>query len=1106
MLDHKIDAYRRKYYINRLIKGGLLSISAILSYFLIINIVEYFGALSTITRAVLFFSFLGITLGCFFFWVAIPAFKLFKLSKTISDYEAAQQIGRFFPEVRDKLLNALQLQQLTHEYKTDLVKESIAQKNTQLNDIDFTRAINLSVNKKYLRFLLPPFLLTLLVFLFVPQLFTESTPRLVNYTKDYKKESPFSFNIINNPLQVFKNEDFTLQVNLSGIAVPEKLHLVTQNGRKLKLEKGNGTDFTYTFNKVQRDIQFYLEASGFESSQYTLEVLSRPSLLSFNVFLDYPEYTAKTDVRMQNTGNLRVPEGTKISWYFQTQAADELSLDFDGEESIQATQEGSSKNIFVYEKQAKLATKYQVNLKNKYSQNKDIIEYFLNVTPDEFPTISVNQYEDTVLYESLVLGGNIGDDYGISRLSFYYRIIGQDVSENQKANLPFESKPITYNQELINQSFFYNIDLTKFSLAKGSYLEYFVEVADNDQVNGAKTTKSPTFRFNVPTQEEIKKELAAQSKGTQEKMENTFEEAKEIYEELESLEDKLKGKKRLSWQDKKAVENLIKKRQNLEKEIEQLQQLNKQFNQKQENLNFKDEEIAKKAEQLQKLMDELLDEETRKLYEELSKLMDQNLVNQNLQELLEDLKLKQENIESELDRALELFKKLKFDAKLKEIEKELEELAEEQQQLADETEKNTEEQQLEEQQEKQENLNEDFRNLQEELKNLDKLNQEMQNPQNIDNLSEKEMEIAEEQQKAQEQLQQQNSQKASESQKKSAQKMKEMAQQMQAMQQSAQMQQLTENYEDLRSILENLITLSFSQEELMLAFRDVRRIDPKFIELSQQQLKLKDDAQLIQDSLLSLSKRVFQIESFVTREVSQMNKYMDESLDAIRKRTPEIASSKQQFTMTSVNNLALLLNDILQQMQQQMSQSMSGQQMNEKQQGSPSLSELQRQLNQQIQNLKKSGKSGKELSQELAKLAAQQEMIRNALKQQAEGSQDMEGKEGKQGDDGYKEMIEQMEKTEEDLVNKRITQETIRRQKEILTRLLQSEKAEKERELDEKREAESAKNKLQKDLPKDFLEYLKLKESQVELLKTIPPSLNKYYKKQVNEYFKSLDK
>ena len=111
-----------------------------------------------------------------------------------------------------------------------------------------------------------------------------------------------------------------------------------------------------------------------------------------------------------------------------------------------------------------------------------------------------------------------------------------------------------------------------------------------------------------------------------------------------------------------------------------------------------------------------------------------------------------------------------------------------------------------------------------------------------------------------------------------------------------------------------------------------------------------------------------------------MNEYMDQSIGALRERQQFKAISKQQFSMTSINNLALLLSDVLQQMQMQMAEAMGNPQPNQQNnQNAPSMSELQQQLNQQIQQLKRSGKQGKALSQKLAELAAQQEKIRKAL-------------------------------------------------------------------------------------------------------------------------------
>jgi hypothetical protein len=160
---------------------------------------------------------------------------------------------------------------------------------------------------------------------------------------------------------------------------------------------------------------------------------------------------------------------------------------------------------------------------------------------------------------------------------------------------------------------------------------------------------------------------------------------------------------------------------------------------------------------------------------------------------------------------------------------------------------------------------------------------------------------------------------------------------------------------------------------------------------------------------------------------------------------------------------------------------------------------LQKQLNQQMQQLKKGGKTGESLSKEIAKMAAQQEMIRNALKelQEKPGGKKM-GKE-------LSEIMKEMEQSEKDLVNKRISQELINRQKEIETRLLEAENALRERDTDEERESNTGKE-LNRDLPPDLEKYLKEKEKEVELLKTINPSFTPYYKKEVNEYFQKIEK
>ncbi|MCK9168128.1 MAG: hypothetical protein M0O94_06160, partial [Bacteroidales bacterium] len=87
-----------------------------------------------------------------------------------------------------------------------------------------------------------------------------------------------------------------------------------------------------------------------------------------------------------------------------------------------------------------------------------------------------------------------------------------------------------------------------------------------------------------------------------------------------------------------------------------------------------------------------------------------------------------------------------------------------------------------------------------------------------------------------------------------------------------------------------------------------------------------------------------------------------------------------------------------------------------------------------------------------------------------------------------------------DIVNKRITQATLNRQKDIVTRLLESERAEMQRDKDEQRKSNEVK--LQKySNPDAILEYNKKKEKEAEMLRTIPPALNPFFRVKVNDYF-----
>jgi hypothetical protein len=288
---------------------------------------------------------------------------------------------------------------------------------------------------------------------------------------------------------------------------------------------------------------------------------------------------------------------------------------------------------------------------------------------------------------------------------------------------------------------------------------------------------------------------------------------------------------------------------------------------------------------------------------------------------------------------------------------------------------------------------------------------------------------------------------------------------------------------------------------------------PRYIGLTQAQKKIQDDFKVAEDSLYALAKRVIQMESFITEKVGEIKDNMRKSLDNLEERQKPQASEQQQRAMKNLNDLALMLSEVMQQMQMQMSSMMPGSQQCSNPGNNPNgksgkepgdkMSEGQKELNEGMKKMKegmgKEGEGGQQpSSKEFAEMAARHAALRKALKEKQKKLQEQG-----QGSKELEEIMEQMNKIETELVNKRLSNEMLKRQQDILTRLLEHEKAERQREYDNKRKSETAQEKERK-LPPSLEEYIKKREAEIEQFKTVNPSLKPYYKTLVEEYYKSL--
>jgi hypothetical protein len=1108
LLIQKLDEFTRKYYKNQIIRGALYSVAIILGFFLLITILEYFGRFSSDVRTLFFWLFIlssGFVLVKF---ILIPLLKLLRLGKQISHEQAAKIIGTHFKEVEDKLLNTLQLKELAikQPQSRELIEASIDQKIAEMRPVPFTAAIDLGQNRKYLRYAIPPVAVIIILLFAAPSILKEGTDRLVRHSEEISEENPFQWTIVNESLAVPENQSFELKVDIGSNEVPDKLYLIL-NGSRFKFNQTDKSSFSYVFRNVRSDMPFQLYADGFYSEEFVLEAIPVPGLLQFAVQLDYPGYTGKIDETLQNTGDLNIPAGTVVKWTFQTKNTN--ALRFITRDSL-LTLQPQGENRFSQELRCMQNTPYSLLAMNNNQEAKDSISYQIRVIPDRFPSIIVDEEKDSISDKHLYFTGEVGDDYGFRRLSFNYRYTSSEVEGRVDGEL--KSIDLRLNPGATAERFFYHWDLNGIELNPGDEISYYFEIWDNDGVNGSKSSRSAAKLYAAPTLDELEEKIEEKNDEIKDELEKGIKEAKDLQKELDELKRQMLEKEELDWKDRKKLEELLEKQKNLQQTIQDINQKNEQKEFSKQEFMQTDPELLEKQQKLQELFDQLMSEEMKKMYEDLQKMMDE-LNKDEIQEQLQKMEMSPEDIEKEMDRALEQFKQMEFEQKMEETIDKLKELAEKQEKLAEDSEKG--QKNSEALKEQQDELNKEFEQVKEDLKKLNELNEQLEDPNRVPNTEQQQEEIKQDMQKSSEELSKDKQKKASESQKDAAEKMEQMAQQMEASMEQSESESAEQDMDDLRDLLENIITLSFDQEQLMQNFKTVEQNDPKYVQYGQKQRKLQDDTRMVEDSLYALAKRVIQIEPIVLREIGAIKGHMESALDEIAERQTPKVTENQQYVMTSFNNLALLLDEALKQMQQDMANKQPGTGNCEKPGGNgskPSASQmkkmqeaLSKQLEQMKEQMGKNGEKGKSqqqkpgMSQEIAKMAAKQAAIRQQIEQMSQQLNE----DGSKSGNGLKEIAKEMEELEKDLVNMRVDEATMKRQQDILIRLLEAENAERQREMDEKRKSnEAIEQKFSN--PMRYSEYKEQKERETELLRTMPPALKPYYKERVNEYFNKL--
>jgi len=1036
--------------------------------------------------------------------------SLFFRPASPSNDDLAVEVGAKFPDVRDRLVNALQVyrkhQHNPEGYSLELADASLAEVATEVHGLEFSRVVDWSPTRKRAKAAAAVAVASVITLAgFSPSL-EKAAWRLTHPSLEVIEGATFRLTVEPGNVEVLKGSNVTLRITSEGEPLSQvTLHLArvgTLTDETKILSARSPNRFAYEIAGIKDSTEYFVEAKDVKSPAYLIAVIEPPLVRRVQVKLTYPAYSRMgTRTLDENVGEVTALKGTIVRIEATAnKSIEEAALVFnDGTHKPMKVLERELRGEFVLSKDGS----YRVQLTDsKGHTNPDPIDYPLSVIEDQFPIVKITTPgEDIDLDETMRVPLIIEaeDDFGFSRLRLGYKVI--------KAGSEGDGSPFSYvhlapqGQTAERVVLTYDWDLSAMNLMPEDVVEYFAEVYDNDTVSGPKRAQSAVYRVRFPSIYEIYQEVAQGQEEVTQSLQEAYERSKALKERLEQFSQKMKRDPHLNWQQRKDLEEAVETQKELREEIEKATKALDEIIQRIEKNDMVTVETLEKYMELQRLLEEIATPELRQALEQLRKALEQ-LDPEQLKKAVENFNFNQEEFLKSIERTLAMLKQLQMEQKLDEIVKKTQELLQRQLEINEETQKRPEGQRAEDLALQEQQIQQDTKALHEALGDLSEKMAEVPNmpAAQLDSLAAmmQKRELSQKMQSAASMLQQGQMKNAQQMGQQISGQLSQMMAALKSAQQQMVQSQKKEVMHALRQASQDLLTLSKRQEGLIGKADALMPSSGKFPELADQQQEMLSGLGRVAEQLYQLSQKTFFVTPEIGKALGRARAEMGHALQNLEERNGPGASRNQGQAMAA-------LNEAVKELRQSMN-SLAGASsaigLEEMMQRLQAMAAQQQGINLGTLELSHGGPLTLEEQAALQRLAAQQQALRKSLEQLQKEMGNRSEILGR-----LDQVARDMEQVTEDLQKQNVNRQLIERQRRILSRLLDAQRSMRERDYSPKRQAETART-LARRSPGELPRNLGEREMQwrEDLLRAMKEGYTKDYLDLIKQYFEALAK
>ena len=1002
---------------------------------------------------------------------------------------AARRVERSFPNFQQRLVGALQLWSkrdgAPEGYASSLIEGTVLQATEIAQDADFGEAVSRRRLRFSVRLLAAMVLVGAVLVSVFPVPLKGAMSRWAHPLTRFARPPDTVVSVMPGDVEIVKGEDLTIHLRLTG-RIPDRVRIRT---RELQARRWLDADVAvvdedttrYTFRAVKRSLTYLVLAGDGEAGPYRVTVIDRPMVRRIRAQYDYPSYTGLPN-KVEEEGHLSAIRGTSVTLdIVANKPLQAAELRFERGPALTGRVEDRTSRTHLRITQD---DRYRIHLMDLDGvTNDEPISYRVLVLDDEAPQVRiVYPGRDVDLSEDMkvTLAIEARDDFGFSEMELVY-MLGDGPALRKR--LPASLQGADLRME-------YLWDLADMNLLPEDVIRYYVEVADNDTISGPKRGKSAEYRIRFPSLYEIFEDVERSQEEQIVTMEEMLEQGKEMRNRLDDLRRELM-RRDIDWEQMKDVERAIESQKEMADELEELSDQLGSTIDKMEQSGLSTLETVQKMEQIRELMAELATPELTRSMDRLHQAL-QELDRQEIQRAMDQFSLTQEEFQKRLDRTLSILKRLQAEQRMDAAIKQAEELASRQEEINRRIQETAPADTLARQEdalardtdrlcqdlgETAETMEETSPSLSEEVSRLAEEMKEQA-------LSDRMTEMAET-------LRSEQRTDAGKEGAQLAEDLRTLGSELKATREKLRQNQKTEISEEISAAMRDLLYLSYGEEQIAGALRGE---DP--VDLTERQAGLVSGASRVADRLLQTAQKTFFVTPAIGKEMGTSLQKMTQAASELEQGRPMSGSALAQEAMISLNRTTALLRSA----QSALNASQSSTGLSEMMERMGAMAQGQMDINQATQDLFGKGQLSMQDRAAMARLAAEQEALRQAMEElagQMTGRSQVLGRLDQLG--------EEMERIVEDLKRQRVDQRTLDRQQKILSRLLDAQRSIHRREHSRKRRSAPGGEEAYRG-PDGLPESLGAAEDALRerLIEALRPRYPNQYRELIRRYFETL--